>query len=344
MAIAVVDREGAEAQREPMGVTGAPSGAPDAPEAHRVPNRVRVALAIAGALVAAYVISLIVRPTGSSFVPLDGWGVAAFELTMGTLCLARYFERTWRQSSAVARLFPLIMGVACISWAIGDFVLTAESLGGGTPPTPSLADLFYVGFFPLCFLGLAFLIRRGNRSSLVMTSLDGMIAGLGIAALSAAFVVAAVIKVTGAGALSTTTSLSYPLGDILLFALCVGGLAVLPRGFRPFFAIAGCRSGGQRHRRRFQPAPAREPHGLHRQRGRVADLVDAARPRGLDSPAQRRAPGDGQGRRLRTAGVRRRHQHRHPLRRQLRAHGQAGAGAGDDHPPGGRGADGRHRP
>ena len=65
-----------------------------------------------------------------------------------------------------------------------------------------------------------------------------MIAGLGVAALSAAFVVAAVIKVTGAGALSTATSLSYPLGDILLFTLCVGGLAVLPRGFRPFFAIA----------------------------------------------------------------------------------------------------------
>jgi len=197
-----------------------------------------VTFAIAGALVVAFVVSLIVRPTGSNIVPLDGWGVAAFEFTMGTLCLTRYFERTWRQSSAVARFFPLIMGVACISWAIGDFVLTAESLGGGTPPTPSLADLFYVGFFPLCFLGLAFLIRRGNRSSLVTTSLDGLIAGLGVAALSAAFVVAAVIKVTGAGALSTATSLSYPLGDILLFTLCVGGLAVLPRGFRAFFAIA----------------------------------------------------------------------------------------------------------
>jgi len=197
-----------------------------------------VTFAIAGALVVAFVVSLIVRPTGSNIVPLDGWGVAAFEFTMGTLCLTRYFERTWRQSSAVARFFPLIMGVACISWAIGDFVLTAESLGGGKPPTPSLADLFYVGFFPLCFLALAFLIRRGNRSSLVTTSLDGLIAGLGVAALSAAFVVAAVIRVTGAGALSTATSLSYPLGDILLFTLCVGGLAVLPRGFRAFFAIA----------------------------------------------------------------------------------------------------------
>ena len=157
---------------------------------------------------------------------------------MGNICLARYFESSWRQSSSVARLFPLIMGVACISWAVGDFALTTESLGGATPPVPSVADAFYVGFFILCFLAFAFLIRRGNRGSLFATSLDGLIAGLGVAALSAAFVVAAVIRVTGGGPLAAGTQLIYPLGDLLLFALCVGGLLVLPRGFRPFFAIA----------------------------------------------------------------------------------------------------------
>ncbi len=70
------------------------------------------------------------------------------------------------------------------------------------------------------------------------TSLDGLIAGLGVAALAAAFVVAEVIRVTGGGSLAAATQLVYPLGDLLLLALCVGGLLVLPRGFRPFFAIA----------------------------------------------------------------------------------------------------------
>ena len=116
--------------------------------------------------------------------------------------------------------------------------LTVESLGGATPPTPSLADAFYVAFFPLCFVAFALLIRRGNRSSLLMTSLDGLIAGLGVAALSAAFIVAAVIRVTGGGALAAATNLVYPLGDVLLFALCIAGLLVLPKGFRPFFAVA----------------------------------------------------------------------------------------------------------
>ena len=221
-----------------MDPLGEIAGQLDESATHRVPMRVRWTLGIAAALVVAFFISLLVRRTGSYSAPVDGWGVAMFELTMGNICLARYFESSWRSGNSVARLFPLIMGVACISWALGDFALTTESLGGATPPIPSVADAFYVGFFPLCFLAFALLIRRGNRGSLFTTSLDGLIAGLGVAALSAAFVVAEVIRVTGGGALAAATQLVYPLGDLLLFALCVGGLLVLPRGFRPFFAIA----------------------------------------------------------------------------------------------------------
>jgi PAS domain S-box-containing protein len=192
---------------------------------------------IAAALVLALIVSLVVRPIGSSFTPVDGWGVAALEVSMGVLCIARFFEASWRSSTSAARLFPLIIGMACLAWGLGDAVLAFESLGGASPPTPSAADAFYVCFFPICFLGLALLIRRGNRSSLMWTSLDGLIAGLGLAAVSAAVVVAAVTNVTGATSMATATNLAYPLGDVLLLALAVGGFAVLPRGFRPFFAI-----------------------------------------------------------------------------------------------------------
>jgi two-component system sensor histidine kinase/response regulator len=242
MAVTVVARGPGEATSPDQAVEmpGECGPLPDTGQSakHRVPTRVRVTLGIAGALVVVFLVSLIVRRTGSYSTPVDGWGVVLFEFTMGNLCLARYFEGSWRTSNSVARLFPLIMGVACISWAVGDFALTTESLGGASPPTPSVADAFYAGFFVLCFLAFALLIRRGNRGSLFATLLDGLIAGLGVAALSAAFVVAEVIKVTGDGSLAAATKLIYPLGDLLLMALCVGGLLVLPRGFRSFFAIA----------------------------------------------------------------------------------------------------------
>ena len=204
---------------------------------HRVPTRIRWCLGVGATLVVAFIASLIVRRTGSYYTPVDGWGVVLLEFTMGNLCIARYFEGSWRTSDPVARLLPLVIGLACISWALGDLALTIESLGGATPAVPSVADAFYVGFFPLCFVSFALLIRRGNRNSLAATTLDGMIAGLGLAALSAAFVVAAVIKVTGGGTLAAATNLAYPLGDVLLFALAVGGLLVLPRGFRSFFGV-----------------------------------------------------------------------------------------------------------
>jgi two-component system sensor histidine kinase/response regulator len=235
---ATVARELTEPAGPALGSDDTTSGVLDLRGHDPLDRRMRWVFGIAAALVVALIVSLIVRPVGSSFTPVDGWGVDALELTMGALCVARYYEGSWRLSSSVARLFPLVLGMACLAWGLGDVVLTFESLGGATPSTPSAADAFYLCFFPLCFLGFVLLIRRGNRSSLMSTSLDGLIAGLGVAAVSAAFVVAAVINVTGESALATATNLAYPLGDVLLLALAVGGLAVLPRGFRPFFAIA----------------------------------------------------------------------------------------------------------
>ena len=238
VAVTVVESEGAEILRAPR-APGPADGGPQARGDGGVYRRMRWIFAVAALLVVALVVSLIVRPIGAYFAPVDGWGVDALELTMGALCIARYFEGSWRSSSSVARLFPLVIGVACLAWGLGDVAITIESLGGATPSVPSAADAFYVCFFPLCFVSFALLIRRGNKSSLVATSLDGLIACLGVAAVSAAFVVAAVIRVTGGGTLAAVTGLAYPLGDILLLAVAIGGFAVLPRGFRPFFAIAG---------------------------------------------------------------------------------------------------------
>ena len=181
---------------------------------------------IAGALVLALIISLIVRPVGS-YVPLvDGWGVDELELTMGAVCLACYFEGSWRANTSVARVFPLVIGVACLSWGIGDVVLTIESLGGATPPVPSFADAFYILFFPLSFVVFAIVIRRGNQGSLAETSLDGLVAALAAASVSTTFVVTEVLRLTGGSDLGAATNLVYPLGDVLLLALAVGGLSL----------------------------------------------------------------------------------------------------------------------
>ena len=211
---------------------------PVGPAGARVPGAMRWTFLAGGAILAAFLGSLILRQTGSYSTPLDGWGVDAFEITMGGLCLLRYFEPSWKSSPAAARRFPLILGAACLAWALGDVAVTIESLGGATVAVPSVADGFYVGFYPLCFIGFVMVMRRGNTGSLVVPSLDGVIAGLAAASISAAFLFHAVLKATGGGSLSAATNMVYPVGDLLLLALAIGGLTILPKEYRRFLAIA----------------------------------------------------------------------------------------------------------
>jgi PAS domain S-box-containing protein len=205
---------------------------------HEVHDRVRWTFCVSAAMVVAFLISLIVRRTGSDYTPVDGWGVALFEIAMGALCVGRYFDKSWRTSESVAQAFPLVLGVACISWGLGDLVLTIESLGGATPPVPSTADGFFVAFFPLCYLSFMLVIRRGNNGSLVATALDGSIAGLGAASISAAYVFNAILHADGGSGLSVATNMAYPVGDLLLLALAIGGLTILPKEYRRFLTIA----------------------------------------------------------------------------------------------------------
>jgi two-component system sensor histidine kinase/response regulator len=203
-----------------------------------VHGRARRVLWLSAALVVAFIVSLVVRAAGADYAPVDDWGVDVFELAMGGLCIWRYADRSWRSTASVAKAFPLVLGVACLAWGLGDVALTIESLGGANAPVPSVADGFYVAFFPLCFVSFVMVIRRGNSGSLVATSLDGVIAGLGAASISAAYVFSAVLKASGGTPLAAATNLTYPVGDLLLLAVAVGGLTILPKEYRRFLLIA----------------------------------------------------------------------------------------------------------
>ncbi len=208
------------------------------PGADKVDERLRWLFRAATTLVIAFLVSLVARRAGSYYGPVDGWGVALFEIAMGAVCIGRYFDRPWQSSPSVTRVFPLVLGTAAILWGLGDVALTIESLGGATPAVPSAADALYLGFFPLCFISFIMVIRRGNGGSLVATSLDGIIAALAVASLCAACVFSTVLKVAGGSALSAATNMTYPVGDLLLLALAVGGITILPREYRRFLVTA----------------------------------------------------------------------------------------------------------
>jgi diguanylate cyclase (GGDEF)-like protein len=172
-------------------------------------------------LLIGYLISLVLRSSSDHWTWLDGWVICGLELVASGLCISRALVAGRGRGAA------LILGLGLLSWTIGDVVLTLEALGGAKPPSPSLADAFYLGFYPLAYAAVVMTMRGEVRRPSAASWLDGTIAGLGAAAACAAFAFSRILTSSGTGVAGTATNLAYPIGDLLLLSLVVGGSAIL---------------------------------------------------------------------------------------------------------------------
>ena len=188
-----------------------------------------------GLLLIAYLVVLVALPAARDSLLLNGWGSAVFELVVSVLALlgSRFTRRP---------AMPLALGSAMLMWALGDFALTFESRRGAAPTPPSTADFFYLMFFPLAYLAIGLMVRREEIRMVPALWFDGAIAGLGTAALCAAFAFHRIAEIAGGGASAVAINLAYPLGDVLLLALVVGGTVLLSGRRRTawYLVAAGC--------------------------------------------------------------------------------------------------------
>jgi diguanylate cyclase (GGDEF)-like protein len=184
-----------------------------------------------GTICLGYLASLLIRPNDSYWTWLDGWVVDAVEIVASFLCLARGFGR--RRGRGVA----LFLGASLLAWTLGDIVLTIQSLGGATPPSPSLADASYLCFYPLAYVAVMLFLRTKVKRLSVSSWLDGAVAGLGAAAVCSAFVFHDLVHLTGSNPFAAVVDLAYPVGDLLLLGLLVGATAVLAGGRKAPWAL-----------------------------------------------------------------------------------------------------------
>jgi diguanylate cyclase (GGDEF)-like protein len=246
MAIAIGDDLQSQRSAVPLAVTtpsanGTLEGA-GSPEANDALNRsetttkwIWAGFAVLSLLMVAYLISLFVRTPAQQWTWLDGWSICAVEAVASFMCIARGLNKH------PGRAAPLALGFALLSWTIGDVALTWESLGGKTPSTPSWADLFYIMFYPLAYVAAVQILRKAMGRLSRPNWLDGLVAGLGAAALCAAFAFHSIVHAAGGGSgLAAATNLTYPVGDLLLLSLVIGGTVLLSgRGATPWLLLAG---------------------------------------------------------------------------------------------------------
>ncbi len=130
------------------------------------------------------------------------------------------------------RIAWLVLGIGLALDATGEIYYSLAFGESGTPPIPSLADLFYLLYYPAAYVGLGLLVRGRWRHFSASTWLDGGIAATTAAALIAALAFAPIVAAaTDGGPAAVLTNLAYPVGDLILLGIVIVVFAL--EGWRP---------------------------------------------------------------------------------------------------------------
>lgn len=134
------------------------------------------------------------------------------------LALGACVHRASRPGRERGAWVALAIGVGC--WAVAELIF--DFAYGGSPPYPSVADVFYLAYYPPVYVGLMLLLRSRVSEFNRALWLDGATAALASAALGAAVLFEVVLRSTEGSAAVIVTNLAYPLGDILLLSGVIG--------------------------------------------------------------------------------------------------------------------------
>ena len=118
------------------------------------------------------------------------------------------------------------------AWSAADLYYELVLSKLEEPPYPSIADAGWLVFYPACWVAVVLLMRRRIREFHASLWLDGIVAALGVAAVTAALVLPPILAMSVEGdPAAVAVNLAYPVGDVLLLVLLVGALALT--GWRP---------------------------------------------------------------------------------------------------------------
>ncbi|MFN8223407.1 MAG: diguanylate cyclase [Gaiellales bacterium] len=188
-------------------------------------SRAVVALEVAGtAAIVGLAAHLLLPDSGNVAWFFDHIVYYAIELMALLLAAARATRQPGR-----AAWTAIAVGIGM--YVTAELVWLIRYSGVENPPYPSFADALYLGFFPPVYVGIALLLRARVNDVKAGLWIDGVALACSAAALASALLIDAVLDTLEGSRSAVVTNIAYPLGDVFLLALIVGGFAL--SGWRP---------------------------------------------------------------------------------------------------------------
>ncbi len=197
------------------------------------PTPIRIALyALAAGLAVHVVHGVLGVGSGDFLASVIGAGVYnAVLLGAALVCVAR------AALSRHERMAWALIGFGLAAWSAADLYYTFVLAKLDEPPYPSVSDAGWLVFYPACWIAVVLLMRQRLREFHASLWLDGLVAALGVAAVTAALVLPPILAMSMEGdPAAVAVNLAYPVGDTLVLVLLVGAIGLT--GWRPDRSLA----------------------------------------------------------------------------------------------------------
>ena len=137
------------------------------------------------------------------------------------VCLLAARRNRAERVSWAAMALALVLGVA------GNLVYSLMIAELDPEPFPSMADVFYIGYYLPLYVALVGLIRARVTHFHASMSFDGVIGALGGAAIAVGILLGPALHMTAGDPAGVFVSLAYPLADVILLAILVAVGSIL---------------------------------------------------------------------------------------------------------------------
>jgi diguanylate cyclase (GGDEF)-like protein len=184
---------------------------------------VRLGLVVILAAAAFFAVTTLsgLRADSPAIDTIDGLLSNSFSLAAGALCLLRAIL------IAKERFAWGALAVGLIFYGAGTIYFYSVVARQVPQPYPSLADAGWLAFYPMAYVCVILLLRSRVATFHSSMWLDGLVGGLGVAALSGGLVIEDLIVGATTGSATAMVNLSYPVADMLLLVLVTSAFGVL---------------------------------------------------------------------------------------------------------------------